>query len=347
MAKDLKHPSSRFSRVETETGHTRSRPVFPCLLEDELIKACLAYLAFAMAVAAGESTPAPASAANEPSTAAEAKMQVERMKQEIAQEEKTWSEEVAREKDAESRRRQRFSEFSQDRIRLQQTLAEQEEKLKATLAKMETHQYRDRELQSRFKQLGQALAARAKELRAAMAKSLPYRLDKRLEALDLLIRDVEGGNISPEEAMNRLWTIDQNERRLAQEAEVYSGDFSDDAGDPIQVKYLRVGKQVLAFSSMDGSKLGIMRRDSAGYGWFREKDMDRDMRQALKQAVATAEGKSVPGFVPLPVWKNSFIEPVAMSAQVAASETQASVPPAPALPAAKAKAKTKPKGAAK
>jgi hypothetical protein len=274
----------------------------------------------------------PPPAASAPSSVAEAKMLTERAKQEIAQEEKTWAEEAAREKEAEARRRQRFAEFSQDRVRLQQTLAEQEVKLKSLLARMESHQYKDRELQSRFKQLGQVLAARAEELRLAMARGIPYRLDKRLEAVDLLVRDLEGGNVSPEEGMNRLWTIGQNERRLAQDAEVYSGDFvegetpsassesasapasSDASGssDPIQVKYLRVGKQIMAFSSLDGSKLGVLRREArgpgadSGYAWVREKDMDRAARQAVKAAIATAEGKSVPGFVPMPIYKSAF-----------------------------------------
>ncbi len=298
--------------------------------EEHLIIASLAILAFSVALAAGESAPAAA----EPSTPAEARMLIERAKQDIAQEEKTWSEETAREKEAESRRRQRFSEFSQDRLRLQQTIAEQEEKLKASLAKMESHQFRDRELQARVKQLAVVIAAKAKELRAAMAPGLPFNMDKRLERLDLLVRDVDGGNISPEEAMNRLWTIEQSERRLAQEAEVYTGDFIDEAADPsghadpIQVKYLRVGKQLLAFSSLDGARLGMLRllpppsldslsprqalMAAAGggakprYVWVREKDMDRETRQAIKNAIATAEGKALPGFVPVPVWKNAF-----------------------------------------
>lgn len=266
---------------------------------------------FSIAFMAGEPMPTttPASMSNQPNTVVEANMLVERTNQEIAQEEKLWSEETAREKEAESRRRKRFSDFSQDRLRLQETLAGQEEKLKANLAKMEGHQFKERELQSRFTQLSQTLSAKAQQLREAMAPGLPYRMDKRLEALDLLVRDIAGGNISPEEGMNRLWSIEQNERRLAQEAEVYSGDFSEDAGDPVQVKYLRVGKQLLAFSSLDGTKLGILKSAEApamGYAWVREKDMDHATRQALKQAIATAEGKALPGFVALPIWKTAF-----------------------------------------
>lgn len=267
-------------------------------------------LAFAMVPAlAGAQAPAP-SAAGAPATAAEARMLIERAKQEIAQEEKSWSEEIAREKEADARRKQRFAEFNQDRQRLQQALAEQEEKLKATLAKIESHQFRSRELAARFKRLSETLAAKAKELRPAVAAGLPYRLDKRLENLDLLLRDLEGGNISTEEAFNRLWTFEQAERRMAQEAENYTGDFTGDGGDPMQVKYLRIGKQILAFSSMDGSRLGMLRptADSAGKGWtwVREDAMDRDTRKALKHAIATAEGKSVPGFVPMPLWKEAF-----------------------------------------
>lgn len=257
-----------------------------------------------LALGVGDVSITPGSA----STPAEAKMMVERVKQELAQEEKAWAEEVTREKEAELRRRQRFTEFSQDRQRLQQNLAEQEEKLKDFLARMEGHQYREKELKARFQALNVALAAQAKLLKADLAKEMPYQLEKRLEALTLIVRDVEAGNISPEEAMNRLWAKHQAERRLAQEAEVFSGDLADeDAGAPIQVKYLRVGKQALAFSSLDGTRLGILKPlPDSGYVWIREKVMDHATRQALKHAIATAEGKSVPGFVPMPLWKTSF-----------------------------------------
>ena len=315
-----------------------------------MIRAALASLALIVPLSAFAAEPSPAAMAPSPSgapgaaTVAEARMLMERAKQEIAQEEKTWSEETAREKEAETRRKQRFSEFTQDRLRLQQTLAEQELKLKAIMAKMEGHQFRERELAARFKQLGNVLMAKARELRPVLAAGLPYRLDKRLESVDLLIRDVEGGNISPEEAMNRLWTLEQNERRLSQEAEVYSGDFSEDAGDPVQVKYLRVGKQLMAFSSLDGSKLGMLRlapdtvtvtpgaapaassapAPAPRYVWVREKDMDRQTREAIKTAISTAEGKALPGFVPMPVWKNAFAERVAMApAPVVATSTAA------------------------
>lgn len=243
----------------------------------------------------------------QPATVAEAKMLIEKTRQEIAQEEKLWADEVAREKTAEVTRRQRYAEFNQDKQRLQASLAEEENKLKGLLSKMEAHQWREKDLAARFATLSLAVGREAATLRSAMALGLPYRLDKRLDALDLLARDIEGNSISPEEAMNRLWVVYQNERRMAQEAEVYSGDFSAEEGaDPIQVKFLRVGRQFLAFSSLDETKLGILVAKGNGYAWMREKDLDYSARQAIKQAIATAEGKSVPGFVPIPVWKSTF-----------------------------------------
>ena len=109
----------------------------------------------------------------EPATPAEAKLQVEKIKQEIAFEEKAWSEEVAHEKAAEAKRKQRFSEFNQDKQHLQQSIAEQEAKLKALLAKMESHQFKERELQARFQQLSQVVRSQAQTLRVALALGLP------------------------------------------------------------------------------------------------------------------------------------------------------------------------------
>ncbi len=246
----------------------------------------------------------------QPATVTEAKMQIEKTRQDIAQEEKLWADELTREKAAEIKRKERYAEFDKDKQRLQNSLAEEENKLKGLLAKSESHQLRDKELAARFAALNAAVGREAGTLRASMARGIPYRLDKRLDALDLLMRDIEGSGISPEEAMNRLWVVYQNERRMAQEAEVYSGDFSAEEGtDPIQVKFLRVGRQFLAFSSLDETKLGILIPRGKGYVWVREKDLKYAERQAIKQAIATAEGKSVPGFVPVPVWKQSFAAP--------------------------------------
>lgn len=259
-----------------------------------------------LALAVGEASTSTGLAA----TPAEAAMKVERLKQEIAQEEKAWAEELVREKEAEARRKQRFADFTQDRNRLQQSLAEQEEKLKAFLAKMESHQYREKELKARFLSLNSVLAAQAKILKEDLAKGMPYQMDKRSGTPALLIRDVESGNISPEEGMNRLWAFHQNERRLAQESEVFSGDLAQGGGDPIQVKYLRIGKQAMAYTSLDGTKLGILKAipGEAGpeYAWVTEQDMDHETKQAVKTAIATKEGTSVPGFVPLPLWNSSF-----------------------------------------
>lgn len=254
-----------------------------------------------------QNSPATNSAfATMPSTAVETQMLIEKTKQEIAQEEKAWTEEVNREKASVISRQKRFSDFSQDRIKLQQSIADQEAKLKTTLAKMDAHQIKEKELQAHFKQLAQVIGVKAKDLREAMAKGIPYRMDKRLEALDVLIRDIAGANISPEEGLNRLWTVEQNERRMAQDAEVYTGDFNEDGGEAVQVKYLRIGKQILAFSSLDGSRLGILKPTNKGYIWYREKEMDHATRQALKLAISTAEGKAIPGFVPVPIWKVAF-----------------------------------------
>lgn len=242
----------------------------------------------------------------QPTTVTETRLMMDKVKQDIAQEEKEWTDETTREKEAEVKRKQRYEEFNQDKMRLQTSLSEQEGKLRDILTRIDAHQLRGKELLTRFKQLNLEIAGDARKLRLVMALGIPYRMDKRLEALDVLIRDIEGESISPEEAMNRLWVVYQNERRIAQEAEVFSGDFTpQEGGEPLQVKYLRVGRQILAFSSVDGSKLGILKPEKPGhYMWVREKDMDYATRQALKQAIATAEGKAIPGFVPVPVWKS-------------------------------------------
>jgi Protein of unknown function (DUF3450) len=249
-----------------------------------------------------------------PASATESKMVIEKLKQDIALEEKAWAEETAREKTAEARRRQRHEEFTRDRLEMQKAIAGQEERITDLTAKLESLGLKEKEMQAHFQALNQVVAKESQVLMDSMAFEIPYRLEKRRETLALLNRDIEAGQISSEEALNRIWTFIQNERRLAQEAEVYSGDLLlDGTPDPIQVKYLRLGKQILAYASLDGTRLGVLKgipSDSlkVAYEWMREDKMDHQTRKAIKDALATAEGISVPGFVPIPIWRAALGE---------------------------------------
>lgn len=245
-----------------------------------------------------------------PPTVTETRLLLDKVKQEIAQEEKAWAEETAREKEAEGRRKQRYLDFQGDKRKLETDLATLDQKIEGTVSRMDGLKAKQAEYEARFRNLLSVVEGETREARQAMNGTLPYRKEKRLEQLDLLAADIRKENIGAEEAFNRLLTnFYQMEARLASEAEVYSGDFEEPGrnADPIQVKYMRVGKQVLAFMSMDGHKLGLLRRDASGaYAWVREKDLDLATRQALKKAIATAEEKSVPGFVNLPLPLGSF-----------------------------------------
>ncbi len=279
----------------------------PILPEESLILTSLLSLMLTVA----EIAPA---GSTEPATAAESKLTIERLKQEIAQEEKAWAEETSREKAAEERRRKRHEEFTQDRMEMQKTIAGQDERMKEMMAKLEALGLREKELQTHFQALNNVVARESQILMPSMDTEIPYRIDKRKESLALLNRDIEGGQISPEEAVNRIWTFLQNERRLAQEAEVFSGDLLlEGAAEAIQVKYLRLGKQILAYASLDGTHLGILKSIPADsqkvqYGWMRENEMDHQTRKTIKDALATAEGISVPGFVPIPIWRAALGE---------------------------------------
>lgn len=75
----------------------------------------------------------------------------------------------------------------------------------------------------------------------------------------------------------------------------------------IEAKYARIGKQVMVYASSNGEYVGVLNQTEAGdYIWINQDSLHYDQRQAIRGAVAVAEGKALPGFVNIPVWRETY-----------------------------------------
>lgn len=240
-------------------------------------------------------------------TASELQIQIERVKKEIAEEEKQWAEEQARENDAEKKRRERYEAFLLERQEIQRNIGTVETQLQERSDLVERLKSRTGGFDSQVAFLRRMVQEKAREFAGLLEKSFPYRLDKRKESVHLLIDDLAKERISPEEGFNRLWVLYQAEHALASDAEIYSGTVELADGSTSSVKFMRVGKQILAYINPAGDRLGVLvpTRDGS-HIWKREDMLDYRTRVTIRNAIAVAEGKAVPGFVEFPLWIESF-----------------------------------------
>lgn len=238
----------------------------------------------------------------------ELEMQIETRKKAIAEEEKAWADEKSREGDAEKKRRERYESFAKEKQELQASIALIDEQINERMVHVGNLKGRDGNVTAQIKFLRGVILEKAREFESLIQTGFPYRLEKRVETARLLIDDLAKERISPEEGFNRLWVLYTTEHNLASDAEIYSGTIVI-ANQTVPVKYMRVGKQILAYTTASGDKLGMLVPQSNGqYDWLREDKMDYRTRVSMRNAVAVAEGKAIPGFVEYPFWPSFFAE---------------------------------------
>ena len=256
-----------------------------------------------------------------PLTKKSIELEIAEIKRQIEEEEKIWAEEKAREEEAEKRRTTRLEEFRAERSDLKTSLSSVENKIQASIQKIESLKNSRKAWENRFKVLEGSVLEQAEEFAKYIIATIPHTKTKRVEAVQLVVRDLRQGKISPEEGYSRLFAAYAKEHRLASEAELFSGEVSLQSGEKIAVKYIRVGKQLLAYSSPTGANVGILRKkNNTEWVWVREDELDFDSRQAIRNAVAVAEGKAVPGFVELPFWLSDFQQEATPSTPAPAEE---------------------------
>jgi hypothetical protein len=232
---------------------------------------------------------------------AELNQQLEMLKQEIAEEEKLWAEEKSREQDSEKRREQRYQDFQKEKMELKQSLEKSVRDMEKAMAKLESLKGSKRAYDADFKRMGRELLELTVQLEEKIHGDFPHEKSKRIESVALLASDLRQEKISPEEGFSRLWSLYQKEISMASEAEVFGGEITDATGREVSVKYLRVGKQMMAYADPSGSHLGWLKKSPEGWEWLDEKSMDYDMRQSVRNMIAVAEGKATPGFVSAPL----------------------------------------------
>lgn len=149
-----------------------------------------------------------------------------------------------------------------------------------------------------------ALANEAQRLEDLVATSVPYDREKRVERIQALRRDLQGGNASPEEGFSRLTALYGEEIRFGDEITIAERPMVRKSGETINARVLRIGNQWMVYSDDEGLRIGVLQRtlDAAGklqYNW--REDLSFEERQAVKLAIDVKLARKPPQMVSLPL----------------------------------------------
>lgn len=152
-----------------------------------------------------------------------------------------------------------------------------------------------------------ALVKSIDTLIANTSKDFPSGKEQRIASFTKLKSEIQEGDISPEEGINRLFTSLQNQLNLGYNTEIYSGIHRFQNGKSAEGNFLRIGAVLLYFVSRDGSEIAYLKKKDDGYSWV-EENILLEHREKIKLALQIVEGGATPQLGLLPIYQPLFSE---------------------------------------
>jgi len=188
-----------------------------------------------------------------------------------------------------------------------QGLKDKHVNLQTSINKEKSQQARVRnnidELKARKNASSKLLIVLTQDLENRIEKSLPWDLDKRLERIRLLKRDIENKNAGVDESYTRLKSIYNDEIKLGDEINLSNKPITTNSGEVINAKVLKIGNQWMVYSDEEEKKFGVMTRTvkegTILYSW--KEDLNFEERDAVRTALDIKGGKKPQGLVSLPL----------------------------------------------
>jgi septal ring factor EnvC (AmiA/AmiB activator) len=126
-------------------------------------------------------------------------------------------------------------------------------------------------------QLASVVRDSAEELRAPITKGIPFRQEERMKALDELVSAMERNELSPSQALARLWGFAEDELRLGKEVGLHRQVIQRD-GESLLVEVAHLGLVAVYYRTPD-DEFGQAVRTNGGWSW--KPVTDRDGRRQL------------------------------------------------------------------
>lgn len=132
----------------------------------------------------------------------------------------------------------------------------------------------------------------AETLPRLVQADVPFRVDERMERAEALIDALDRADVTTSEKFRRILEAYQSEIELGRTTESYRGQLPDGQS----VDFLRIGRTLLFYQSLDGTQVGWWNPNSRTF----EALGDR-YRLAISDGLAIAQSQVAPDLVRLPV----------------------------------------------
>lgn len=198
--------------------------------------------------------------------------------------------------DVQSEKRNKLRNISNQRAQLEAEIQREELRVKQLRQSLEEIRERVRQQGELQRELKPSVLEAIEVLRAPIRDGIPFRTSERLAELDKLKKELEDDIVAPSNATARLWSLVEDELRLARENGMYAQTIALN-GEDVLVDVARVGMVMLYFRTPD-EEFGYAARDGSDWTYVLY-----DSSVAIQQAEAffdSLEKRVRVGFFELP-----------------------------------------------
>lgn len=170
------------------------------------------------------------------------------------------------------------------------------------------YQGQERAHNLRLERLNELLLKEVIVLENLVQRSIPIDLDKRLERVVALRRDLEKKTASPEEALSRVKALYKEEIRFGDEVSIKRTSVNRKDGLLINVEMLRMGNVWAAYMDDEGKYFGVYNRTTTpeGYSWDWNEELSFEERKSVRNAIEVRAARQAPQLVLIPLSTKSI-----------------------------------------
>ena len=134
-------------------------------------------------------------------------------------------------------------------------------------------------------------------LESFIALDVPFLVEERSQRLSLMKDLLKRADVTTAEKFRRLLESFQFENEYGRTIEAYNGKLIGEDKNERTVQFLRIGRVILAYQTLDGNEQGIWNMNEN-----RWEELPADYRTSLNYGFRIAKKQAPPGLIRLPVW---------------------------------------------
>lgn len=134
-------------------------------------------------------------------------------------------------------------------------------------------------------------------LESFVSLDVPFLVEERAQRVALMKDLLKRADVTTAEKFRRLLESFQFENEYGRTIEAYNGKLIAEGGTERTVQFLRLGRVVLAYQTLDGNEQGIWNMNDK-----RWEPLPAEFRNALNQGFRIAKKQAPPDLIRLPVW---------------------------------------------